>query len=169
MTVSNGNDVAIRTGPRPGDLGMVLGMHGTVYAREYGFNEEFEAHVASGLASFAARLANPDGGDPGRLWIAEIGDEPVGTVALTMEDVGVGQLRWFLVRPDARGGLGRRLLHVVLAEAAARELDHVFLWTVDGLPAAARLYERAGFRCVQRRPVRQWGHDLVELRYDLPL
>lgn len=32
-------------------------MHGDLYAREYGFDEGFEAHVARGLADFAAVLA----------------------------------------------------------------------------------------------------------------
>lgn len=43
------------------------------------------------------------------------------------------------------------------------------LWTMHGLDAAAALYLRAGFRCTQRDPVRQWGHDLVQAPYDLEL
>ncbi|CAL99653.1 acetyltransferase (GNAT) family protein [Saccharopolyspora erythraea NRRL 2338] len=164
--------IEIRTGPRPGDLGTVLAMHGRLYAREYGFDERFEAHVARGLAAFAAALgdARDTGAEPGVLWVAERGDDPVGTVALTGEGGGVAQLRWFLVAPSARGtGLGRELLRTLLDHARGRGYAHVKLWTVDGLDAAARLYTEAGFRRTERNPVRQWGHDLTEARYDLDL
>lgn len=167
------DDVTIRVGPCPGDLGTVLAMHGRLYAEEYGYNEEFEAHVARGLAGFAAALAaareEPARRDPGRLWLAERSGEVVGTVALTDEGSGVAQLRWFLVAPRVRGGLGRKMLRLLLAYARERGFERIRLWTVDGLDAAASLYSDAGFQCSHREPVRQWGHDLVEARYDLEL
>lgn len=165
--------VTIRTGPRPGDLGTVLAMHGRLYADELGWNEEFEAHVAHGLAGFAAALGaareDPRLPEPGRLWIAEDDGEVVGVVGLTLEEPEVGQLRWFLVSPQARGGLGRRLLDLVLEHARSVGLRNVRLWTVAGLDAAARLYTRAGFRRTEEVPGRRFGHDLVEVRYDLEL
>lgn len=165
--------VTIRSGPRPGDLGTVLALHGRLYGQEQGYNEEFEAHVASGIAAFAGALASaredPAAAEPGWLWIAEDGERPVGMIALTVEGEGVGQLRWFLVTPEARGGLGRRLLHTVLDQARAAGLRHVRLWTVDGLAAAARLYTSAGFRRTEEVPGHRFGQDLVEVRYDLDL
>jgi GNAT superfamily N-acetyltransferase len=164
--------ITIRIGPRPGDLGAVLAMHGELYAREYGFDEGFEAHVAHGLAAFAAALGEARGGgaEPGWLWLAERGGEIVGTVALTDEGDGVAQLRWFLVDPAVRGsGVGRKLLRALLDHARDRGFKHVKLWTVDPLEAAARLYLDAGFRCTERNSVNQWGHRLDELRYDLEL
>lgn len=166
-------DATIRMGPRPGDLGTVLAMHGLIYAREYGFNEGFEAHVARGLAAFAASLgaAREDLSrpEPGWLWVAERDEAVLGTVALTDEGDGIGQVRWFLVDPEARGGLGRKLLDTLLAHARDQGFRQVRLWTVDGLDAAASLYRRAGFRCVAREPAHQWGHDLSEARYQLDL
>lgn len=166
--------VTIRTGPRPGDLGVVLAMHGKVYAEELGWHEEFEAHVARGLAGLAAALGaardDPSLPEPGWVWIAEHDTgEVVGMVGMTREGDGVGQLRWFLVEPDARGGLGRRLLGVALDRAREAGLRHVLLWTVDGLDAAARLYRSAGFRRTEEVPGHRFGHDLVEVRYDLEL
>jgi GNAT superfamily N-acetyltransferase len=166
--------VTIRPGPRPGDLGTVLAMHGELYAREYGWDERFEAHVARGLAGFAAALGEardePGTAEPGRLWLAERADTPVGSVGLTDEGGGLAQLRWFLVAPQARGaGVGRRLLRTVLDHATERGFTHVKLWTVHVLDAAARLYTEAGFRCTERHPTRQFGHDLDELRFDLDL
>ncbi|MEU5853243.1 GNAT family N-acetyltransferase [Saccharopolyspora shandongensis] len=166
-------EISIRIGPRPGDLGTVLAMHGELYAREHDFDERFEAHVAHGLAAFAAALGearDEPGAEPGWLWVAECGSDVVGTVALTDEGGGVAQLRWFLVDPAARGaGVGRKLLHAVLDHARGRGFERVKLWTVDSLESAARLYREAGFRCTERNPVRQWGQRLDELRYDLEL
>lgn len=173
-STSPGRTVSIRSGPRPGDLGRVLAMHGEIYAREYGFDERFEAHVAHGLAGFAHALGeardDPRAPEPGRLWVAERADVLVGTVALTDEGDGVGQLRWFLVEPDARGaGLGRALLQTLLEHARERGLTHIKLWTVHVLEVAARLYLELGFRCTERHPSGGFGVDLDELRYDLDL
>jgi len=163
----------IRRGPRPGDLGTVLEMHGRLYAEEYGWHEEFESHVARGLTDFAAALGaakdDPALPEPGWLWVAEEDGEVVGTVALTVEGDRVGHLRWFLVAPHARGGLGRRMLDALMAHARRCDLRHVRLWTVDGLDAAARLYRDLGFRRTEERPGQHFGHDIVEVRYDLDL
>ena len=173
-STSPGATVSIRSGPRPGDLGRVLAMHGEIYAREYGFDERFEAHVARGLAGLATALGeardDPRAREPGWLWVAEHSDEIVGTVALTDEGKDVGQLRWFLVAPDARGsGLGRALLQGLLEHARERGFTHIKLWTVHVLEAAARLYLDLGFGCTERHPTRAFGIDLEELRYDLDL
>jgi GNAT superfamily N-acetyltransferase len=174
-SASTGSDtVTVRSGPRPGDLGRVLSMHAELYSREYGFDEGFEAHVARGLAGFAAALGQVREQNveraPGRLWLAERAGEVVGTVALTDEGDGVGQLRWFLVAPGARGsGLGRLLVRTLLDYARGQGYTHVKLWTVHVLDTAARLYTEMGFRCTERHPTRQFGQDLDELRYDLDL
>jgi GNAT superfamily N-acetyltransferase len=169
--------VSIRLGPRPGDLGHVLEMHGRLYAEEFGYDEEFEAHVANGLAGFAGALSkrreDPSLPEPGWLWVAEdesdAGCEVVGMVGLTVEGAGVGQVRWFLVAPHARGGLGSNLLTALLDHARAAGLTHLKLWTVDGLDAAARLYTGLGFRRTDEVPGHRFGQDLVEVRYDLDL
>ncbi|MGH3432494.1 MAG: GNAT family N-acetyltransferase [Thermocrispum sp.] len=165
--------VTIRLGPRPGDLGVVLAMHGALYAEEFGYTEEFEAYVARGLAGFAAALGaareDPSRSTPGWLWLAERDGEVLGTVALTDEGAGSGQLRWFLIAPQARGGLGAALLDTVLAQARTVGMTGIALWTVDGLDAAARLYNRAGFRRAEERPVHRWGQDLLEVRYAMAL
>lgn len=166
-------EVIIRVGPRPGDLGTVLEMHGRLYAEEFGFSAEFEAHVARGLASLAAALGaardDPGRREPGWLWVAERDGEVLGTVGLTDEGEGTAMLRWFLVAPQARGGLGSRLLDACLAKARDAGFRRVQLWTVDGLDAAAALYIRAGFVRTEEKAVRQWGGSLVNVRYDLEL
>ena len=65
----------IRYELRPGDLGMVVHLHGVLYAREHGLDTTFEPYVAKPLADFVLRGS-------GRLWIAEEGDRMVGSIAL---------------------------------------------------------------------------------------
>ncbi len=51
LTPKEAGFVTIRS-HRPGDIGYVIHRHGVIYAREYGFNTEFDAYVAGGMADF---------------------------------------------------------------------------------------------------------------------
>ena len=64
---------ALRTDPRPGDIGAVAAMHGVLYAREHGFDVTFEAYVSQPLAEFVLRAAPRE-----RIWLAEQGERLVG-------------------------------------------------------------------------------------------
>ena len=167
MAVDVGSGVTVRHDLRPGDMGQVIALHGVVYAEEYGFDHGFEAYVAETMAEFG-KLARPD---RDRLWVAERAGKLVGSVAILGREDGAAQLRWFLVHPDARGtGLGRRLIAETLGFCRAAGYRAVYLWTVSGLVAAARLYVAAGFRKTETKPsARLWGVDLAEERYDLEL
>jgi len=155
-----------RTALAAGDLGEVVRLHGVLYAQEYGFDHTFEAYVAAGLGEFATRYRQP--GELGGLWLAGSEDRLMGCVAIVVTGPQTGQLRWFLVHPDARGrGLGRQLLAEAIRFSRARELESLFLLTVGGLDAAAHLYREIGFLLTEEKRVQQWGHDLVEQRYDL--
>jgi GNAT superfamily N-acetyltransferase len=153
--------VTLRTVLKPGDLGAIVHLHGTVYAREYGFDPTFEAYVAGPLAEF---VRSPP--ERGRLWVAERDGQLVGCVAI-VPAAQAAQLRWFLVAPSARGaGLGTRLLAEAVAFCTECGYGSVFLWTVSALTAAARLYRAAGFQKVEERPGRLWGVDVVEEKYE---
>jgi GNAT superfamily N-acetyltransferase len=149
---------------KPGDLGYIVYLHGTVYAREYGFDPTFEAYVAGPLSAFVRSHTNRD-----RLWIAESKDRIVGCIGIAGAGPTEAQLRWFLVDPAVRGqGLGRLLM----GEALLFCRDHyetVFLWTVSALTAAAGLYRSVGFEKVEEKPCKQWGVEVVEERYVLQL
>ncbi len=164
MASEASSGVLIRHDLRPGDMGRVIALHGMLYAEEYGFDHGFEAYVAETVAEFG-RLARP-GLD--RLWVAERAGQLVGSIAIVGREDGAAQLRWFLVHPDARGsGLGRRLLHEALTFCRAAGYRSVYLWTVTGLEAAARLYVADGFRKTETKPpATLWGVDLAEERYD---
>lgn len=155
--------VTLRHDLRPGDLGAIVGLHGTVYAREHGFDPTFEAYVAGPLAEFVRARGERD-----RFWIAERAGRLSGCIAIVAASAVEAQLRWYLVDPAARGhGLGRRLLREAVDFAWSRGYESIFLWTVAALEAAARLYRAEGFERVEERPGRMWGVDVVEERYVL--
>ena len=156
---------ALRHDLRPGDLGAIVSLHGTIFAREYGFDPTFKAYVAGPLAEFVRSRTDHD-----RLWIAERGDRIIGCIAIVGVSEKDAQLRWYLVDPSARGlGLGKKLLHEAVAFCKDRRYESIFLWTVSALTAAASLYRSAGFEKVEEKPGTHWGVEVVEERYLLAL
>lgn len=162
---AEGAPVELR-GHRPGDMGWVIQRHGEIYAREYGWNEEFEALVAGICADFIKKL-NPA---RERCWIAERDGERLGCVFLVEESKNVGRLRMLLVDPAARGlGLGSRLVDECLTFARSAGYRKVVLWTNDVLASARHIYERAGFTLVKEEKHTRFGHDLVSQDWELTL
>ena len=167
---------ALRTERRTGDLAWLLHAHADL-ARELGWDATFEAYVAEPMAACVLRSAVDE-----RIWIAEGEGGPLGCIAIVKAfraddgtavksppvTIAQAQLRWFLVRPEARGqGLGKELLERALTFSRVASYDRVVLWTVSELEAAARLYRAAGFEKVREVPGRHWGAEVVEEQYAL--
>jgi GNAT superfamily N-acetyltransferase len=139
---------------RPGDVGWVIGRHGVLYCREYGWGERFEALVAEVLARF---LRDFDATRE-RCWIAEIGGNPVGSVFLMKETDEVAKLRMLLVEPEARGlGIGARLVNECILFAREKGYRTLTLWTQANLDAAQHIYEKAGFRIAKEEMHQHFG------------
>jgi len=156
----------IRHHLKPGDIGYLTYLHGIYYAKEYGYDQTFEAYVANGLAEFVQNFSP----EKDRIWLAEINNQIIGSIAIVSASRREAQLRWFLVHPDYRGlGLGRELMKKALLFCKEHNYKTIFLWTTSELNVARHLYISAGFRKTEETTHEIWGKKITEERYDLNL
>lgn len=152
--------------PRPGDYGWVVSRHGAIYAREFGWNSDFEALVAGIVGGVVERF------DPAHegWWIAERDGRPAGSVCLVRKSARVAQLRLLFVEAEARGsGLGRALVDACIGFAREHGYRRIELWTHANLEAARRIYAETGFVLTGSEPSRAFGCDLVSENWALDL
>jgi GNAT superfamily N-acetyltransferase len=151
---------------RVGDMGWIVHRQAALYAREYGWDNQFEALIAEIVAQFVKTF------DPERerCWIAEKDGAVVGSVLAVKDSDTVAKLRLLYVEPDARGlGIGQRLVAECIAFARAAGYRRLTLWTNSVLTSARRIYEAAGFRLTSEERHHSFGHDLVGQYWTLGL
>jgi len=152
--------------PRPGDMGRVVQLHGELYAREFGYNVEFEALVARIASDFV--LEHEPRWE--RCWIAERDGAVVGSVFLVRQSRTTAKLRLLILDPSARGlGLGRRLTRACIRFAKEKGYRKMVLWTQSHLAAARAIYEGEGFRKISGQKHRSFGKRLVAEIWELKL
>jgi len=153
---------------RVGDMGWVVHRESIGYAEQYGWDQGFEALVASIVSEFVTHF------DPRRerCWIAEIEGQSVGHVFLVAHPTqpDTAKLRLLFVESGARGiGLGDALVRKSIRFARSAGYRRVVLWTQSILTAAHRIYERAGFHLVKAEAHHSFGHDLIGQEWGLDL
>jgi DNA-binding MarR family transcriptional regulator/GNAT superfamily N-acetyltransferase len=152
--------------PGPGDIGWVVQQHGEIYAREYGWNSDFEALVADIAGQFLRKF------QPAweRCWIAELDGERVGAVFVVRKSATTAQLRMLILSAKARGlGLGARLTDECIAFARNKGYKKIVLWTNSCLTAARGIYAARGFKLVKSEPYEGFGQQLVGETWELRL
>jgi len=87
----------------------------------------------------------------GEAWIAELGDRPIGIVAVRPDGPDQVELAALLVMESGRG-IGSALIDAVLDAVRPRSIRRVWVVTTNDNLAALRLYQRCGFRLAAVRP-----------------
>lgn len=153
--------------PAVGDLAWITHRQALLYAREYGWNTDYEALVLRILADYAAGFdaAREDG------WVVTRGGRIGGSIFLMRgEAAGEAKLRLLYVEPWLRGSsAGRLLVDTCVVRARALGYCRLVLWTNSVLAAARRVYEAAGFALVVEEPHHSFGQDLIGQTWALDL
>ena len=147
--------ITFRHDRRPGDDQLIVDLHRFGYAPEGDrFGPPFWEFVAETVAE--AQLDRPG---RSRVWFAEMDGKTVGCSAL-VDRGDVGQLRWVVLLPEARGsGAGCKLVDLALDHARACGHHEVFLETTDGLASSMAIYEKVGFETTDAHVERLWHGD----------
>lgn len=95
----------------------------------------------------------------GNFWGAFANGELVGSIALVKFDERAGAVRKMFVKKEFRGkelNIAQHLLETLIQFCAEKQIDDIYLGTVDVLKAAMRFYERNHFNKVEKEklPVR---------------
>ena len=152
--------------PRAGDMGRVVQLHGELYAKEFGYDNRFEALVAGIVAEYVEHFdARRE-----RCWIADMDGEAVGSVFLVRKSRAVAKLRLLIIHPKARGlGLGKRLTRACIRFARRAGYGKIVLWTQSHLATARAIYQAQGFRKVSSERHHSFGKRLVAEVWQLKL
>jgi N-acetylglutamate synthase-like GNAT family acetyltransferase len=155
--------VSIRHELKPGDIGYLTYLNGTLYAKECGWDSTFEAYVAVPLSEFAKSHTDRE-----QIWLVEREGRLAGSIAIVQVTQETAQLRWLLLHPDLRGlGLGRTLVEDAMSFCRKSGYHSMYLWTESRLTAAADLYRMTGFQLTEEKTHELWGTVVTEQRYDL--
>lgn len=88
----------------------------------------------------------------GNFWVATKGDEIIGSIALIYIGNEQGVIRKMFVKSDYRGstyGIAQHLVNELMDWCAARQIEEIYLGTVDKMKAAHRFYEKNGFHSTE--------------------
>jgi GNAT superfamily N-acetyltransferase len=158
--------IAFEEGFKPGFLGRMIQMQGEYYDIVWAVPDmNFEVMMARQMCDFHDEYM------PGRdlLLTAHVDGILAGYIAVVGSEIERpgARLRWFLTDEKFRGwGIGRELLTRALDFCRHQGFKIVWLWTMEGLDRARRLYDHAGFQLVPDATVSMPEHGII---LELPL
>jgi GNAT superfamily N-acetyltransferase len=148
-------------GFHPGYLGRMIQMQGEYYDVIWPEpNMNFELMMARQICDFR------EGYNPDRdlLLTVHIDDQLAGYLAVigNEKERPGARLRWFLVEEKYRGrGIGRELLRRALNFCRQAGFKTAWLWTMENLEKAQRLYAQAGFKPTADTTVSMPLHGII--------
>jgi putative acetyltransferase len=138
--VDHTTSILIRDASIPDELPIVRELF-KEYAAGLGVDLCFQG-FAEELAGLPGKYCKPEGG----IWLAFVGDDVAGCVALRPIDDEHGEIKRLFVRSQFRGfGLGRKLAERALQAAAEAGFQGVRLDTLPSMGDAIALYRSLGF------------------------
>ncbi len=159
------DEITIRHDLRPGDMGYILYMHGSIYKTENGYGLPFEQYVAESLLE-CYRNYHPQ---KDRAWICEHRGQIIGTLFLVNRGKSA-QLRYFLLESGYRGiGLGSKLMNEFMESLHSLGYSSCYLWTTEEQTGAIHLYKKHGFVLTEEKESDAFGKKLIEQKYELNL
>lgn len=150
------------------DVQFVISSQLELYETEFGFNTPaWISYVTDGVHE----LTNNFDDEKDCLYILEKDGVPSGSIAIAHQNNDTGKLRFFFLKPEARGvGAGMRLVDLAVDFCRQVNYKRIFLWTFSTLDAARHIYGRKGFRITDTQTNDTWGNEvLLEERWDLDL
>ncbi|MBP9078575.1 MAG: GNAT family N-acetyltransferase [Haliscomenobacter sp.] len=157
--------IEIRNQFKPGYLGQLIALHGTLYNEAIGIDLSFEGFVAEELSQFARRRHPKE-----RIWLLVEKGTVKGSVAVVEESPDLARLRWYILHPGLRGqGWAKRLLDLAIGFAREQGFSEMMLYTLNELKAAKKRYEEAGLRLASTEEKWLWGKPVVEEIYRMRL
>lgn len=160
------SEITLRNDFRPGDIGYITYLVGTIYAQEYGMTILNDIEMATFFAHFVPHQNH----DKERIWIAEMDGQMVGSIIIYQEKPAVAHLRTLILHPSVRGrGLGRRLMQEAIDFCREVGYQKINLETFDELSAALHLYAAFGFQKTGERFHEEWGRPVREIQFELVL
>lgn len=139
------------------DIGFIADIHSRVYGNEgLAYGKTFHFYVFSSLTKFLEEQPK------GKIWIAKVENKKVGTISLIQTENQSWQVRWFVLDTEYQGmGIGKQLIQTLVRYIQNNKLNDVYLWTVNELCAARSLYQRNGFKQIERIPNKEWRPEIL--------
>lgn len=162
------NEFKLTQGYSAGAIGRIVELHAVYYSEKWGFEEFFEAKVATELSEF---VCNYDEAKD-RIFQLSVNGVIEGSISIdgSSEKENVAHLRWFIVSDNLKGkGAGNHLMKRAMQFCVQNSYDSVYLWTFQGLGPARHLYEKYHFKLTKERSGKQWGTVVTEQRFDANL
>lgn len=151
---------------KPSDMPLIAQRHVMQFAKDYGWNEEFEAVVTEATSDF---IRNFDATGE-RCWVADMEGEVVGSVFVVRVSDEVAELRLLFVDPKVRAlGIGSKMLKEATRFARYAGYKKMVMWTESIFDHAAKLFESEGFKLTEETPHKRFGRDMVGQYWEMDL